>query len=202
MLPVKATSDVLEDAVAVLLFSAEAWPQRRGFGLQLAHREVTMPSFDVVCKTDMQEMDNAVNQTHKEITTRYDFRGSKSSIELGDDGITVIGDDDYKLNTVTEILRAKLVRRNLDPQCLEYAKPEDASGGVRRQHITIKQGISQELAKRMVKAIKQEKIKVQAAIQGDQLRVSGKKRDDLQAVITLLKGMDTDRPLNFTNFRD
>jgi len=161
-----------------------------------------MPSFDVVCETDMQEMDNAVNQTHKEITTRYDFKGSKASITLNDEGIILTGDDDYKLNTVAEILRAKLVRRNLDPKCLEYGEAEDASGGTKRQTITIKQGISQELAKAIVKAIKQEKMKVQSAIQGEQVRVTGKKRDDLQAVIALIKGMDADRPLKFTNFRD
>ncbi len=161
-----------------------------------------MPSFDVVCETDMQEMDNAVNQTHKEITTRYDFKGSKANITLSDETITIVGDDDYKLNTVAEILRAKLVRRNLDPKCLEYGELEDASGDAKRQILSIKQGISQELAKTMIKAIKQEKMKVQASIQGDQIRISGKKRDDLQSVITLIKGMDTDRPVNFVNFRD
>jgi len=161
-----------------------------------------MPSFDVVCETDMQEMDNAINQTRKEITTRYDFKGSQSSIALNDEGITVIGDDDYKLSTVAEILRAKLVRRNLNPTCLEYGEAEDASGGTKRQTITIKQGINQELAKSIVKKIKQEKMKVQTAIQGDQVRITGKKRDDLQAVITLIKNMDADRPLNFVNFRD
>ena len=161
-----------------------------------------MPSFDVVCETDMQEMDNAVNQTHKEITTRYDFKDGNSSIAFNDEGITIIGDDDYKLTTVAEILRAKLVRRNLDPKCLEYGEAEDASGGTKRQILTIKQGINQELAKTIVKAIKQEKMKVQAAIQGDQVRVTGKKRDDLQTVMALIKGMDADRPLKFTNFRD
>jgi len=161
-----------------------------------------MPSFDVVCETDMQEMDNAVNQTHKEITTRYDFKGSKASITLNDEEITIIGDDDYKLNTVTEILRAKLVRRNLDSKCLEYGEAEDASGGAKRQILTIKQGVNQELAKTIVKAIKQEKMKVQTTIQGDQVRVSGKKRDDLQAVMALIKGMDADRPLKFVNFRE
>ncbi len=163
-----------------------------------------MPSFDVVCETDLQEMDNAVNQVHKEITTRYDFKGGKSSIELNKDQniITVVGDDDYKLNTVTEILRGKLAKRNLDPKCLDYGEVEDASGGTRRQVIAIKQGVSTELAKKIVKAIKQEKMKVQAAIQGEQVRVTGKKRDDLQAVMALIRGMDADRPLNFTNFRD
>jgi len=163
-----------------------------------------MPSFDVVCETDLQEMDNAVNQVHKEITTRYDFKGSQSSIELNKDqnSITVVGDDDYKLNTVTEILRGKLVKRNLDPKCLEYGDADDASGGTRRQVIAIKQGVSTELAKDIVKRIKQEKMKVQSAIQGEQVRVTGKKRDDLQAVMALIRGMDADRPLNFTNFRD
>jgi len=161
-----------------------------------------MPSFDIVSETDMQEMSNAVNQVIKEITTRFDFKGSKASIELEDKAITVIGDDINKLNTVTEILRAKLVRRKLEPSCLDYNDPEDASGGTRRQLIRIKQGVSTELAKSIVKRIKQEKIKVQAAIQGDQVRVTGKKRDDLQSVMTLVRAMDTDRPLSFTNFRD
>ncbi len=161
-----------------------------------------MPSFDVVCETDMQEMDNAVNQVRKEITTRYDFKGSKASIELADGVITVIGDDDYKVNTITEILRSKLVRRKLDPKCLDYGNMEDASGGTKRQLITIRQGISKELAKDIVKRVKQEKLKVQAAIQGDQVRVTGKKRDDLQSVMALIRDMDADRPLMFTNFRD
>ena len=161
-----------------------------------------MPSFDIVSETDMQEMSNAVNQVIKEITTRYDFKGSKASIELGETSITAVGDDINKLNTVTEILRAKLVRRNLEPSCLEYGEAEDASGGTKRQVITIKQGVSTELAKKIVKKIKDEKMKVQASIQGDQVRVTGKKRDDLQSVMALVKGMDTDRPLSFTNFRD
>ncbi len=161
-----------------------------------------MPSFDIVCETDMQEMDNAVNQARKEIATRYDFKGSRSSIELQDGVITIIGDDDAKVHAVAEILRARMARRNLDPKCLDYGPIEDASGGTRRQAIRIKQGVSQELAKQIVKRIKQEKMKVQAAIQGDQVRVSGKKRDDLQAVIALVRGMDADRPLKFTNFRD
>jgi len=161
-----------------------------------------MPSFDIVCETDMQEMSNAVNQVKKEIDTRYDFKGSNASIELESDHITVIGDDVNKLNTITEILRARLVRRNLDPKCLEYGEPENASGGSKRQQVTIKQGVSQELAKEIVKFIKQEKLKVQASIQGDQVRVTGKKRDELQEAIALIRGMDVDRPLKYTNFRD
>ena len=161
-----------------------------------------MPSFDIVSETDMQEMSNAVNQVAKEITTRYDFKGSNSSIELGEHSITAVGDEINKLNTVTEILRAKLVRRKLDPKCLEYGDPEDASGGCKRQVITIKQGVSTELAKKIVKRIKDAKMKVQASIQVDQVRVTGKKRDDLQAAMALVREMDADRPLNFTNFRD
>jgi len=161
-----------------------------------------MPSFDIVCETDMQEMDNAVNQTQKEIATRYDFKGSKSSIELGESDITILADDDYKLSAIGEILRAKMTRRNLDAKSLDYGEAENASGGSKRQKLSIKQGISQELAKSIVKHIKQEKMKVQASIQGDQVRVTGKKRDDLQEAIALIRGMDADRPLNFTNFRD
>ncbi len=161
-----------------------------------------MPSFDIVSEIDMQEMDNAVNQVRKEITTRYDFKGSGASIELAGEVITVVGNTDYQVNTVTEILRAKMVKRKLDSKCLEYGDMEDASGGNKRQHIGIKQGVSTELAKKIVKLIKQEKMKVQAAIQGEQVRVTGKKRDDLQEVMSLVRGMDADRPLMFNNFRD
>lgn len=161
-----------------------------------------MPSFDVVSEIDMQEMDNAVNQVIKEITTRFDFKGGVASIELADGAITVVGDSVNRVDTITEILRAKMVKRKLDAKCLEYGDKEDASGGNKRQQITIKQGVSTELGKKIVKLIKQEKMKVQAAIQGDQVRISGKKRDDLQAAMALIRPMDADRPLSFTNFRD
>lgn len=161
-----------------------------------------MPSFDIVCETDMQEISNAVNLVKKELDTRYDFKGSSASIALGEGGITVIAEDVNRLNTVTEILRARLVRRNLDPKCLEYGDPQHASGGNMRQEIAVKQGVSQELAKEIVKAIKQQKLKVQASIQGDQVRVTGKKRDELQAVIALVRELETDRPLKYLNFRD
>lgn len=161
-----------------------------------------MPSFDVVCEADMQEVDNAVNQVKKEITTRYDFKHSKASIALQDDVITLIGDDVNNLNTVAEILRAKMTRRKLDAKLLDYGEVEPASGDTRRQVVTIKQGVDKDTAKKIVKRIKEEKTKVQASIQGEQVRVTGKKRDDLQAIMALVKGMDVDRPLNFTNFRD
>jgi len=161
-----------------------------------------MPSFDIVCEMDMQEMDNAVNQVKKEIATRYDFKHSKASIELDDGTITLLGDDVNNLNTVAEILRAKMVRRKLESKSLEYGDMEHASGDTRRQVVTIKQGVDKDTAKKIVKHIKQGKMKVQAAIQGEQVRVTGKKRDDLQAAMALVRAMDVDRPLNFTNFRD
>jgi len=161
-----------------------------------------MPSFDIVCETDMQEVSNAFNQTHKEITTRYDFKNSKSTIELNDAVFTIVGDDEHKVETVAEILRGKMVRRKLEPKTLEYGTMQDASGGLKRQVVTIKQGIDKELAKRIVKLVKQEKMKVQAAIQGEQVRITGKKRDDLQAVITMVRAMECDRPLQCINFRD
>ncbi|MDQ6989990.1 MAG: YajQ family cyclic di-GMP-binding protein [Mariprofundaceae bacterium] len=161
-----------------------------------------MPSFDIVCEIDMQEMDNAVNQVKKEISTRYDFKHSKASIELVDGVVKLTGDDVNNLNTVCEILRVKMVRRKLEAKSLEYGDIENATGDSKRQILTIQQGVDKELAKKVVKLIKQEKMKVQAAIQGEQVRVTGKKRDDLQAAMTLVRGMDADRPLHFTNFRD
>ncbi|MDQ7003724.1 MAG: YajQ family cyclic di-GMP-binding protein [Ghiorsea sp.] len=161
-----------------------------------------MPSFDIVCDIDMQEMDNAVNQVKKEITTRYDFKHSKASISLEDGMVKLTGDDINNLNTVCEILRAKMVRRKLDAKSLEYGEAENATGDTKRLLLTIKQGVDKELAKKIVKVIKQEKMKVQASIQGEQVRVTGKKRDDLQAAMALIRQMDADRPLSFTNFRD
>jgi len=149
-----------------------------------------------------QEMDNAVNQVKKEIITRYDFKHSQASIELQDGKVTLVGDDVSNLNTVAEILRAKMVRRKLEVNALDYGDIEAASGDTRRQVITVKQGIDKDSAKKIVKHIKAEKMKVQAAIQGEQVRVTGKKRDDLQAAMNLVRGMDVDRPLSFTNFRD
>jgi len=163
-----------------------------------------MPSFDVVCETDIQELRNAVDQARKEISTRYDFKGSRASLELDSDGggITAIGDDDSKLKTVLEILRAKMARRNIDTKCLDYGKVEHASGGLRRRRIEIKQGIDRESAKKIVGTVKREKWKIQIAIQGDRIRVSGKKRDTLQEAIRLIGNLDLDRPVKFTNFRD
>jgi len=161
-----------------------------------------MPSFDIVCDIDMQEMDNAVNQVKKEITTRYDFKHSQAEIVLDDGVVKLVGDNVNNLNTVAEILRSKMIRRKLDAKSLEYGDIENASGDTKRQTIILKQGIDKDTAKKIVKCIKNEKMKVQASIQGEQVRITGKKRDDLQAVMALVRGLDLDRPLQFTNFRD
>jgi hypothetical protein len=161
-----------------------------------------MPSFDIVCEIDKHELQNAVDQTQREITTRYDFKGSNASLELSDGELQLEAEDVNRINVIAEILRAKMVRRGLEHKSLDYGDIERAGGDKQRQKITVKQGVDQELAKAIVKQIKAEKLKVQAAIQGDQVRVTGKKRDDLQAAISVIKAMDADRPLQFTNFRD
>jgi len=161
-----------------------------------------MPSFDIVSKTDLQEIDNAINQVQREITTRYDFKNSKASIKHQDNEITVVADDDYKVDTVTEILRTKMVRRKLDCACLDYGKIEEAGGNTSRQIIKVKQGLNIDLAKKIVQHIKKERLKVQASIQGDQVRITGKKRDNLQQVIASVKSINVDLPLQYINFRD
>ena len=164
-----------------------------------------MPSFDIVVQTDLQEVDNAVNQARKEIAQRYDFRGSKSRIDYdkGAAEITLVSDDDYKLGAVLDVLKTRLIRRNVAVKNLEFGVPEDAAGGTRRQSIGLQQGISVEVAKELVKRIKRAKLKVQAQIQQDQIRVSGKKRDDLQAVMQIAREADDLGPeFQFTNRRD
>lgn len=161
-----------------------------------------MPSFDIVSKVDMQEIDNAVNQAIKEIAQRYDFKGSKSEITQEKDAIKVLGDDDYKLKAVIDVLQSKLHKRNISLKSLQYGKVEPASGGMVRQVISIQQGISKEKGKEIIAMIKESKIKVQAQIQDEQVRVTGKNRDDLQATIQLLKGSDIEVDMQFVNFRD
>ncbi|MGI6225358.1 MAG: YajQ family cyclic di-GMP-binding protein [Peptococcales bacterium] len=158
-------------------------------------------SFDVVSEVNMQEVDNAVNQTNKEISQRYDFKNSKSQVTLEGEELKILADDDFKLRSVIDILQSKLIRRQVSIKNLEYGKAEEASGGTVRQIIKIKQGIETELAKKIVKDIKYSKIKVQAQIMNDQVRVSGKSRDDLQAVIALLREQDYNIELQFTNYR-
>jgi uncharacterized protein YajQ (UPF0234 family) len=160
-----------------------------------------MPSFDVVSKVDIQEVDNAVNQARKEIEQRYDFKGTHNEINLEKDAIVILAADDYKLDAVIDILKGKLARRNISPKCLDYGKKETASHNAMRQRIGIIQGIDKEHGKEVVKAIKESKLKVQPQIMEDQVRVTGKKIDDLQEVIQLLKGSDFGIELQFINMR-
>ena len=158
-------------------------------------------SFDIVSKLDMQEVSNAVNQAVKEIGSRFDFKGSKSSIDLGENDITLLSDDEGKLRQVIDVLESKVIKREISLKSLDYGKIEPASGGTVRQVVKLRQGIDQDNAKKIVKLIKDSKIKVQVSVQGDQVRVTGKSRDDLQAVIQLLRGADLPVALQFTNYR-
>lgn len=160
-------------------------------------------SFDVVSKVDLQEVSNAVQQASKEIATRFDFRGSSSKIEWNEKelALTLTSDDAYKLKSVVDILETRLVKRGIAVKSLDYGKIEDAAGGTVRQVAKIQQGIVSEKAREIVKAIKDKKLKVQAAIQGDQVRVSGRNKDDLQAAMALLRAGDFGLPLQFTNYR-
>lgn len=161
-----------------------------------------MPSFDIVSRTDLHEVDNAVQSAMREISTRYDFKGSQSSVERNESSVLIKADDDFKLKQVQELLRGHLAKRKVDAGAFDFAKPEPASGGTLRQEVRVKQGIERDLAQQIVKAVKGAKLKVQAAIQGDELRISGKKRDDLQAVIALVKELKIAQPLQYVNFRD
>jgi uncharacterized protein YajQ (UPF0234 family) len=158
-------------------------------------------SFDVVSKVNMQEVDNAVNQTIKEIEQRYDFKGSKTEISLEDAEIKILTSDDFKLKSVIDVLQTKLIKRGVSIKNLDYSKIEDASGGAKRQLIKVKQGIEMEQAKQIVKDIKALNLKVQAQIMNDQVRVSGKNKDDLQSVIQFLKSKDYKLELQFVNYR-
>ena len=160
-------------------------------------------SFDIVCKIDMQEMDNAVNQSKKEVEQRFDFKGSKSDIALDKvkNTLTLTSEDDFKLKNLNDILQSKIIKRGISLKALTYGKVEPATGNTVRQVITLQSGIPQEKAKEIVKAIKATKLKVNASIQQDQVRVSGKNRDDLQAVITKLKSEDLGIDMQFVNYR-
>lgn len=161
-----------------------------------------MPSFDIVSKVDLQEVRNAVDQAQRELATRFDFKGSKSSIELKDQLITLVADDNMKLKAVQDILRQKLAKRNVSLKSVEFKDPQKASGDSLRQEVIVKQGMTEDEAKKINKIIKNTKAKVTSQIQGDQLRVSGKKRDDLQGVIAHLRVEVKDIELQFVNFRD
>jgi len=161
-----------------------------------------MPSFDTVCEPNLVEVKNAVENTAKEIGTRFDFKGTSAAIEIKDKEITLFGDADFQLQQVEDILRNKLTKRNVDVRFLEVGKVEKMGGDKVKQVIKVKSGIAGEDGKKIQKLIKDSKLKVQAAIQGDAVRVTGAKRDDLQAVMALLRKDMADLPLSFDNFRD
>ena len=161
-----------------------------------------MPSFDTVCDPDMVEVKNAVENAAKEIGTRFDFKGTSAGIELKDKEITLLGDADFQLQQVEDILRNKLTKRNVDVRFLDKGKVEKIGGDKVKQVVKVRSGIAGEDAKKIQRLIKDSKLKVQAAIQGDSVRVTGAKRDDLQAVMALLRKDMAELPLSFDNFRD
>ena len=161
-----------------------------------------MPSFDIVSKVDLSEIDNALNNMMREISQRYDFKGSQSRADHEDGVITLFADDDMKLRQLHEMLQGHLSKRGIEPGALDYGSVESAAGQSVRQKVTVMQGIARDLAKTLTKAVKDSKLKVQVQIQGDELRVTGKKRDDLQAAITQLKEASFGLPLQYQNFRD
>lgn len=160
-----------------------------------------MPSFDVVSEVDLQEVRNAVDQANRELTTRFDFRGVDAGFELETEAIVLCAPEEFQVTQMVDMLRGKLVRRNLDPRCLEAGKIEGA-GKLKRQRFKLLQGIDKDHSRDIVKRIKDAKIKVQVAVQGEKVRVTGKQRDDLQQAIALLKSADLDIALQFDNFRD
>jgi hypothetical protein len=159
-------------------------------------------SFDVVCKIDMQEVTNALDQARREIETRYDLKGSRNEIQLEKTDIVLTAADDMKLKAVVDILQSRLHKRGVPLKALTFGKVEEAAGGLRRQRVGLQQGIPIEKAREIVRLVKDTKLKVQAAIQEDQVRVSGKSRDDLQKIIALLKEKDLGVALQFTNYRN
>jgi uncharacterized protein YajQ (UPF0234 family) len=161
-----------------------------------------MPSFDIVSQVNEQEVKNAIEQTNKEITNRYDFKGSDARVEQKELDLSVYADDEFKLGQVMDVLRVRLAKRNVDVRCLEPGTVEKISGDKVKQPLKLKVGVAQDKAKSIVKLIKDSKIKVAASIQGDAVRISGAKKDDLQAAIQLVKKSITDVPIQFINFRD
>jgi uncharacterized protein YajQ (UPF0234 family) len=161
-----------------------------------------MPSFDIVSEVDKQEVRNALDQVNKEVSTRFDFKGSDARVEQADYTLTVFADDEFKLGQVLDILMAKLAKRSVDVRCLDKGQVEKISGNKFKQQVTVKTGVESELAKKIIRLIKDSKLKVQGSIQGDAVRVSGAKRDVLQEAIQLVKKSVTEFPLQFKNFRD
>ena len=161
-----------------------------------------MPSFDIVSRVDLAEIDNALAGIVREIGTRFDFKGSRCAIERQEGVITVTADDDLKLKQMHELLKVHLTRRKVDPAALDYQPPEKAAHNTLRQTIAVRQGVEGALARQLIRALKDKKLKVQVSIQGDELRVTGKKRDELQEAIGVLRGLAIEQPLQYVNFRD
>ncbi len=161
-----------------------------------------MPSFDIVSRIDLAEVDNGIAGMLREIATRFDFKGSKCAIERREGELLLVADDELKLKQMHELLRVHLTRRKVDPAALDFRPPEKASGNTLLQAIVLRQGIDAALARRLVREVKDSKLKVQVAVQGAELRVTGKKRDDLQAAIALIRGLKLEQPLQYLNFRD
>jgi len=161
-----------------------------------------MPTFDVVCKPNLVELRNAVDQTNKEIATRFDFKGSDARVEQTDKELTAYADSEFQLTQVRDVLLNKMTRRNVDVRFLDHGKVEKIGGDKAKQVLTVRNGVQQDAAKKIVALVKNSKVKVQSSIQGDAVRVQGAKRDDLQATIAMLKKEVTDLPLGFENFRD
>ncbi|MCX7184192.1 MAG: YajQ family cyclic di-GMP-binding protein [Nitrosospira sp.] len=161
-----------------------------------------MPSFDIVSEVDKQEIRNALDQVNKEVSTRFDFKGSDARVEQADYKLTVFADDEFKLSQVLDILMAKLAKRGVDVRCLDRGEAEKISGNKVKQQITVKTGVETELAKKIIRLIKDSKLKVQGSIQGDTVRVTGAKRDILQEAIQLIKKSISEFPLQFQNFRE
>ena len=158
-------------------------------------------SFDIVCKTDLEELRNAVQHAQKELSTRFDFKGGKSSLELEDDTVTLISDDEFKLEQLRDLFEMKLIKRGIDPRMVKYSTPETAAKMTMRQKAEFQSGLTQEQSKKITKLIKEEKLKVQASIQGEQVRVTAKSKDELQAVIQAIRSADFDFACEFTNYR-
>ena len=161
-----------------------------------------MPTFDIVSELNQVELRNAIDQANKEVGTRFDFKGSDARVELADKTLTLFADDEFKLKQVADVLTAKLAKRGVDIRALEYKDPEKVSGNKMKQAVIARSGVDIERAKKIVKLVKDSKLKVQASIQGDTVRISGAKRDDLQSAIALVKKSVTDYPLQYENFRD
>ena len=161
-----------------------------------------MPSFDIVSEVNQVEVRNAVDQCNKEVTNRFDFKGSDARVEIGENVLTVFADDEFKLSQVRDVLTGKLSKRGVDVRCLEPGEAEKISGNKVKQQVSVRAGVEQELGKRIVRMLKDSKLKVQGSIQGDTVRVSSAKKDSLQEVIALVRKSVTDFPLQFKNFRD